>query len=137
MEKPKWYAMVTAIAVLGLLAAGISTVSAAEGGILPELKGFQGMMSGQVVKKGTDSFTFKVGKITRKWRHNKAEKPEAAIGKVITISLKKIPKHHHERVMKDYANLKNGDALVLDAEDLGQSTLCVLEELKKGKAAEE
>lgn len=62
-----------------------------------------------------------------------AEKPRPAIGKVITISLKKTPTHHRERVLKDYAGLKNGDALELDAEDLGQRTLCVLGSLEKAE----
>lgn len=96
-----------------------------------ELRGFQGMMSGKLLKKGKTTFVFKVDKIMKVWKGNKAENPKSATGKTLTLNLDKVSDHHRKRIMKNYRELKNGDQIELEAFDLGGKTLSVKEWLKK------
>ncbi|MBT3637970.1 MAG: hypothetical protein HN531_13600 [Opitutae bacterium] len=101
-------------------------------GIPDELKGFRGMMSGKLIeKKQGASFVFRVDRIMKTWKANKAENARKAVGKTIVLSLEKVSKHHGERIMKNYKSLKNGDQIEVEAFDLGSSTLNVKEWLKK------
>ena len=101
-------------------------------GIPDELKGFRGMMSGKLIeKKQGASFAFRVDRIMKTWKANKAENARKAVGKTIVLSLEKVSKHHGERIMKNYKSLKNGDQIEVEAFDLGSSTLNVKEWLKK------
>ena len=102
-----------------------------------ELRGFQGMMSGKLLKKDKKSFLFKVEKIMKVWKGNKAENPERAIGQRLSLNLNKVSEHHGGRIMKNYRELKEGDQIELEAFDLGQETLCVKEWLRKAKTKDE
>ena len=99
--------------------------------IPPELKGFQGMMSGKLTKKGETMIAFKVGKIMKKWKGNRAENPGAAVGKTIILTLEKVTAHHAERILKNYRGLKVGEDIELEAFDVGGEFLAVNEWLKK------
>lgn len=124
-------------AVVCHLGEDIVTLGAGDGYLYAEeaipdaLKGFQGMMSGQLIKKGERAIRFKIGKITRKWKGNKAENPEAAVGETITLDLNHLKPHHRERILSNYKGLKEGDEIVLEAFDLGGKTLSINESLKK------
>ena len=73
-------------------------VFAAEQDLIPaELKGFRGMMSGTLLKKGDTTLDFNVGKVTKVWRQNRAEHPERAVGQTITLSLGEVSAHHKKR----------------------------------------
>ena len=124
----------------GALSLGMSQAFAAEEtpkpdepvqGIPAALKGFKGMMTGKLVEKGKTSFTFKLATIKKVWKGNKAKEPQKAVGLTLRLSLRKVSAHHGARIMKNYRGLKNGDAIELEAFDLGGSTLCVKEWLKK------
>jgi len=53
---------------------------------LPEgAKGFSGMVRGIVVGKEKGGFLFKVGKILKVWKNNKAKNPESLVGKVVWV----------------------------------------------------
>ncbi|MGB1124673.1 MAG: hypothetical protein ACPG4Q_05655, partial [Phycisphaeraceae bacterium] len=95
------------------------------------LKGFRGMMIGELVEKGENEFVFRVQKIKRVWKKNKAENPEQAIGKTVTLSLANLIKHHEEKIRKNYAGLKSGDMIEVEAFDEGGNKLFVKEALKK------
>jgi len=95
------------------------------------LRGFQGMMSGRLVKKGSTSFVFKVEKIMKTWKGNRAANPKAAVGETLTLSLGKVTAHHGSRIMRNYQGMEAGDAIELEAFDLGGGTLAVKEWLKK------
>jgi hypothetical protein len=109
----------------------------ADDGIPAALEGFKGMMSGTLVKKGDGSLVFKVGKIMKVWKENKAERPETAVGETLTLSLERITAHHKERIMKAYQEMKAGDAIEVEAFDEGGKRLYLKEWLKKAGAKEE
>ena len=129
-SRPRLTVVVSATVTLGFLAASLRYVHA-DDAIPAALKGFQGMMSGKLTKKGETMIAFKIGKIMKKWKGNKAEKPEAAVGETIALTLKDISAHHRERLMKNYRGLKVGDDIELEAFDLGGKNLAVKEWLKK------
>lgn len=50
------------------------------------LKGFSGQVRGVIVEKGErNTFTFKVGRVLRVWKNNKAETPHALINRTIPV----------------------------------------------------
>jgi len=96
-----------------------------------ELKGFQGMMKGKLAKKGKAFIVVKVEEIMKVWEGNKAEDPKKAVGRTLTLNLKKVSDHHRDRIMKNFRGLKKGDQIELEAFDLGEKTLCIKEWLQK------
>jgi len=123
VEKVKKSAVVTLMVVSGLVAyhvgdltgvldAGMSKVfagepAAAEG--LPDaMKGFIGMLRGKMVQKDEGGFVVKLEKIEKTWKRNKAEKPEAAVGKNIPFKVGAKRRHIKER----FGKLKVGDNVV-------------------------
>ena len=121
----------SAIASLGATHAEADEQRQAKDGIPAELKGFQGMMRGALLKKGDAQLVIKLKKITKVWKGNKAENPKKAVGAELTLNLKKLSDHHRERIMADFASLKEGDKIDLEAFDLGDQTLCIREWLRK------
>ena len=95
------------------------------------LKGFRGMMVGELVEKGDNEFSFKVQKIKKVWKKNKAENPEKAIGQTITLSLTELVEKHKERILKNYEEMNVGDKIVAEAFDTGGEVLFVKEWLRK------
>jgi len=115
---------------------GVAVVSGAEKDkpqeIIPaELRGFQGMMKGKLLKKGETFIVFKVEAIMKVWKGNKAENPKEAVGQTLILNLKKVSDHHRGRIMKNFRGLKKGDQIELEAFDLGEKTLCIKEWLQK------
>lgn len=128
--------MRTSTRVLLALSLVIPTLNAAEGdsasGIPPELKGFEGMVTGELIEKhGKNRLEFKVSGIKRVWKGNQAEQPESAVGKVLTVDLSEVSDHHGERIRKEFKGLRAGDAIEVELFDLGKKRLCVKEWLKK------
>ena len=104
----------------------------AELGIPPELKGFQGMMTGELIgKKGETNLEFKISSIKRVWKGNRAEQPEKSVGKSLTVTLSEIGDRHRETIMENFRKLEPGDLIEIEVFDLGESILCVKEWLKK------
>lgn len=62
----------------------LSGVSRAE---LPDgARGFSGQVRGVVASKGVkNSFQYRVGRVIRVWKGNKAEKPEALVGRTVAV----------------------------------------------------
>ena len=89
------------------------------------------MMSGRLVKKDAKTLVFRVEKIMRKWKGNRAANPKAAVGQTLTLNLGNVSAHHGARIMQNYRGMKEGDAIELEAFDLGGETLAVKEWLRK------
>lgn len=106
-------------------------------GIPEALKGFQGMMSGTLVKKDASSLVFKVEKILRTWEHNKAKEPQAAIGLAITLNFSGMIPREKTKLMGNYREMKPGDSIELDAADQGGRALTIQESLNKIGARKE
>ena len=131
MSKVFVVAVLAAITSLGATLAKADEQRQAKDGIPAELKGFQGMMRGALLKKGDAQLVIKLKKITKVWKGNKAENPKKAVGVELTLNLKKVSDHHRERIMANFASLKEGDKIELEAFDLGEQTLCIKEWLRK------
>jgi translation initiation factor IF-1 len=115
---------------------GTAVATAAEAGEalgVPEgLKGFRGMLIGVMGKKSDREFIIEVEKITRTWKQNKAENPQAAVGKKAVCEL--WPKGRlYQQHRQTLAGLKPGDRVLVEPFHLepGDDHLTVVEELKK------
>jgi hypothetical protein len=115
---------------------GTTVAAAAEAGEalgVPEgLKGFRGMLVGVMGKKSDREFIIEVEKITRTWKENKAENPQAAVGKKAVCEL--WPKGRlYQQHRRTLAGLKPGDRVLVEPFHLepGDDHLTVVEELKK------
>ncbi|MFW6162482.1 MAG: FecR domain-containing protein [Planctomycetota bacterium] len=101
-------------------------------GVPEALRGFKGMLTGTIVKKGSDEFIVQVEKIDRTWKANRAEHPERAAGQQAVCEL--WPKgrlyQQHKRTL---AGLKAGDRVRCEPFHLeaGHDHLTVVEELRK------
>ena len=89
------------------------------------------MMKGKLVAKKETSFVFKIEKIKKTWKGNKAADASKSIGKSITLSLSEVSSHHGGRIMSNYRKMKKGDQIELEAFDLEETNLCIKEWLKK------
>ena len=124
---------VSLVVAVALLMSGAAALAAGQPAGVPEaLKGFKGMMTGTIVKKGAEEFILKVGKITRTWKANQAKNPQAAEGKEVVCEL--WPKGRlYEKQKATLAGLKAGDKVLVEPFHLepGHDHLTVVEELKK------
>jgi hypothetical protein len=100
-------------------------------GIPPELKGFRGMMTGELLEKGETGLIFKVTAIKKVWKANQAEHPEGAVGKTLSVTLDEISEIHRKDIMEHFQALKAGERIELELFDLGKRILCVKEWLRK------
>jgi hypothetical protein len=120
----------------GLLGRQVTNVSASEVeeslGVPEDLEGFRGMLVGVIAKKGEREFIIEVVEITRTWKANKAENPQAAVGKKAVCEL--WPEGRlYERHRRTLAGLKAGDRVLIEPFHLqpDHDHLTVVEELRK------
>ena len=88
-------------------------------------------MNGKLIQKKELSFSFRVDRIMKTWKANKAENPKKAVGKTVVLNLEKLSQRHRAEIMKNFELMKNGDQIEVEAFDLGANTLSVKEWLKK------
>ena len=101
-------------------------------GVPEALRGFKGMLEAPIVKKGSVEFIIKVEKINRTWKANKAENPQAAVGKQAVCELWKKGRLF-EKQRRALADLKAGDRVLVEPFHLepDHDHLTVVEELRK------
>ena len=122
----------TGVLLLALAAVALAADNGGQAETIPAaLKGFRGMMSGKLLKKGEKTLVFKVEEVMKVWEGNRAKEPAKAVGQTLVLSLEKLDGGHGGRVLTNYRGLKVGDAIELEAFDLGGKTLCVQEWLRK------
>ena len=123
---------------VGVLGPGASRAFAGEAepvGVPEALKGFRGMLIGTITAKGAEEFVLEVEKITRTWKANKAENPQAAVGQKAACEL--WPKGRlYEKQKATLAGLKAGDRVLVEPFHLepDHDHLTVVEELRKLEA---
>lgn len=117
--------------ILNLATYGFAEKKSVSSGIPQELSGFRGMMNGKLIQKKELSFSFRVDRIMKTWKANKAENPKKAVGKTVVLNLEKLSQRHRAEIMKNFELMKNGDQIEVEAFDLGANTLSVKEWLKK------
>ena len=122
-----------------LIAVVLASVAVAEEApTVPEaLRGFRGMVEGTVAAIGKGEFILRIDRITRTWKQNKAENPQAAVGKRARCVIGEKGRLR-EQHLKTLATLKPSDRVSVEPFHLepGDRHLTVMEALEK-LAAEE
>ncbi len=104
-----------------------------ESGLPESVRGFSGMVRGVVVAKGEkDTFTFKVGRVLKVWKGNKAKKPAALVGRTIKVGpgwrkSKRGKWHRVEIHVLFIRKLKAGQELSLEVRNVERDYFAILE----------
>jgi hypothetical protein len=88
---------------------------------------FAGMIQGKVVAKHDGEVVVAVEKVTKLWRSNKADNPEALIGKKVLVNGPKADSRHGESVARFLATLKVGETVEIDVAHRKGEALTILE----------
>ena len=97
---------------------------------VPEaLSGFRGLLIGTIKSKEARSFVLEVEKIGKTWEQNKAEHPEAVVGKLVHIVIPPASRLTDQHV-QTLAGLKPGDRVTVEAFPDG-GRMVVVEQLQK------
>ena len=124
------------IAIVSAIMSFMGTVGepAEAGDSFPEgLRGFSGQVRGVVVEKGErNTFTFKVARVLRVWKNNKAETPKLLAGRTVPVGPrwqkgdggKWRPVELHVAFIK---KLKAGQEVTLEIQNVERSHFSILE----------
>jgi len=97
---------------------------------LPDsLAGFQGVLTGIVVRKVDRGFVLKLKTVKQVWEQNKADNPEAALGKTLVVMIGR-DREQASQFMRTLRALKAGQDVLVEAFHLGDEHLTVVEQLK-------
>jgi hypothetical protein len=97
---------------------------------LPDsLAGFQGVLSGEVVRKLDRGFVLRLGKVGQVWDGNKAENPRAAVGKTMVVMIRP-EEGGGENFMRVLRGLRVGQRVLVEAFHLEGEHLTVVEQLR-------
>jgi hypothetical protein len=88
---------------------------------------FAGMIQGKVVAKHEGEVIVAVEKVTKIWRSNKADNPEALTGKKVLVNAPKAESRYAENVARFLASLKVGETVELDVAHRKGEALTILE----------
>ena len=117
----------------GVLDGGMGTVFAGEqataAGPPDGMKGFIGMLQGEIVGKTNNSFVLQVEKVVKAWPRNKAANPEASVGKRIRFRVR----DRHKAIVRVFAKLKVGDRVVAGSTQGDGDFLVAVEVLAKAE----
>ncbi len=98
---------------------------------LPEgMIGFRGVLVGRILRKYDRGFVLKVEKVTKVWENNKADRPEAALGKDVIITIRE-DEELSGRFLRTLRSLKTGERVLVEAFHFEGNRLTVVEQLKK------
>ena len=97
---------------------------------LPDsLAGFQGVLTGIVVRKVDQGFVLKLKGVKQVWEQNKADHPEAALGKTLVVMIR--PEQGlGSQFMRTLRTLKLGQGVLVEAFHLAGEHLTVVEQLQ-------
>ena len=83
---------------------------------------FAGMIRGFVVEKRDGQIVFKVGSVTKEWKHSRAKNAEIMIGKNILVVAGK-----HDSIRRFVTQLERGEEITLDVAHKDGEALTILE----------
>ena len=83
---------------------------------------FAGMIRGVVVEKRESQVIFKVARVTKEWKHSKADDADSMIGKSVLV----VP-GNHDSIRRFVAKLERGEELSLDVAHKDGEALTILE----------
>jgi regulator of replication initiation timing len=98
---------------------------------LPDgMTGFRGMLIGRLLRKLDRGFVLKVERVTKIWETNRADKPEAAVGKDLIIT---IPADEEigRPFLRTLRALKIGEPVLVEAFHFEGNRLTVVEQLRR------
>jgi hypothetical protein len=97
---------------------------------LPDsLAGFQGVLTGEIVRKMDRGFMLRAHRVNQVWKNNKAENPDAAIGKVLLVVIR-AEQEGGERFMRTLRELRVGQKVQVEAFHFEGEHLTVVEQLR-------
>ncbi|MFZ2149245.1 MAG: hypothetical protein WAV28_18695 [Sedimentisphaerales bacterium] len=98
---------------------------------LPDgMVGFRGVLIGRILRKLDRGFVLKVERVDKVWEDNRADKPEAAIGKELIITIR-ADKERGERFLQTLQALEIGEPVLVEAFHFEGNRLTVVEQLQK------
>ncbi len=101
-----------------------------EAGLPEGMIGFHGVLVGRVLRKLDRGFVLKVEKIDKVWESNRADRPEASVGKELIINIRE-DEELSERFLYTLQTLKTGERVLVEAFHFEGNRLTVVEQLKK------
>ncbi len=98
---------------------------------LPEgMIGFRGVLVGRILRKLDRGFVLKVEEVTDVWDSNRADRPEAVVGKELMITIR-TNEELSVRFLDTLRTLKPGERVLVEAFHFDGNRLTVVEQLKK------
>jgi len=98
---------------------------------LPEgLIGFRGVLVGRVLRKLDRGFVLKVERVDKVWESNKADRPEAAVGRELIINIRE-DDELSGRFLDTLRALETGQRVLVEAFHFEGNRLTVVEQLRK------
>jgi len=98
---------------------------------LPDgMVGFRGMLAGRVLRKLDRGFVLKVEKVAKVWEHNRADRPEAAVGKELIITIR-ADEELGGRFLRTLRALEIGERVLVEAFHFEGNRLTVVEQLQR------
>ena len=92
--------------------------------------GFRGVLVGRIMRKLDRGFVLKVEKVDRVWESNRADRPEAAVGKELIINIRE-DEELSSSFLDTLRTLETGQRVLVEAFHFGGNRLVVVEQLKK------
>jgi hypothetical protein len=96
------------------------------------MDGFRGVLIGRVLRKLDRGFVLKVEKVAKVWENNRADKPEAAVGKELIITIR-ADEELGERFLHTLRTFKIGERVLVEAFHFEGNRLTVVEQLQKAE----
>jgi regulator of replication initiation timing len=101
-----------------------------EAGLPEGMIGFRGVLVGRILRKIDRGFVLKVEKVDKVWESNRADRPEAAVGRDLIITIR-ADEELGERFLNTLRTLKIGERVLVEAFHFDGNRLTVVEQLKK------
>ena len=92
--------------------------------------GFRGVLVGRIIRKLDQGFVLKVERVDKVWENNRADRPEASVGKELIINIRP-DKELGDRFLDTLRSLETGVRVLVEAFHFEGKHLTVVEQLKK------
>ncbi len=96
---------------------------------------FAGMIRAKVVAQHDEGLIVAVEKVERTWKANKAENPEALVGKTVLINGPKTDNRYAEKIDEFIKSLRAGETVTLDVAHKGEGEALTILELTEDQRA--
>jgi len=108
------------------------SVEQREIGLPDGMVGFRGVLIGRILRKLDQGFVLKVERVDKVWEDNRADNPEAAIGKELIITIR-ADEERGERFLHTLRTLEIDERVLVEAFHFEGERLTVVEQLQKAE----